>query len=108
MDPPRRVLAASTSGDNDLSITELPRNRRQTACCGAGGGRMWFDDPPAQRVGQTRVQEIAASGAKTLAVSCPFCLIMLGDGLAAQKPEMQVRDIAELLADSVLPPENTA
>jgi Fe-S oxidoreductase len=62
---------------------------------------MWFDDPPAQRVGQARVQEIAASGADTVAVSCPFCLIMLGDGLAAQRPAMQVRDIAEILADSL-------
>jgi Fe-S oxidoreductase len=62
---------------------------------------MWFDDPPAQRIGRGRVHEIAASGAETVAVSCPFCLIMLGDGLAAQKPNMQVRDIAEILADSL-------
>jgi Fe-S oxidoreductase len=67
---------------------------------------MWFDDPQAQRVGQGRVQEIAASGAGTVAVSCPFCLIMLGDGLAAQKPEMAVRDIAEILAESILGSES--
>jgi Fe-S oxidoreductase len=66
---------------------------------------MWFDDPPAQRVGQSRFREIAESGAGTVAVSCPFCLIMLGDGLAAQKPDVQVRDIAEVLAESVLGPE---
>jgi Fe-S oxidoreductase len=66
---------------------------------------MWFDDPPAQRVGQGRIQEIAASGADTLAVACPFCLIMLGDGLATQKPNVQVRDIAEVLADRVLGPD---
>jgi Fe-S oxidoreductase/nitrate reductase gamma subunit len=100
-EPPRSVLTATANGSPALPIVELPRNRRQTACCGAGGGRMWFDDPPDQRVGQGRVQEIAASGAATVAVSCPFCLIMLGDGLAAQKPEMQVRDIAEILADSL-------
>jgi Fe-S oxidoreductase len=100
-EPPRSVLAA-TAGAGTLPIDELPRNRRQTACCGAGGGRMWFDDTPAQRVGQARVQEIAASGAGTVAVSCPFCLIMLGDGLATKKPEVQVLDIAEVLADSVL------
>jgi Fe-S oxidoreductase len=105
MEPPRKVLAASTNGDVGSPIAELPRNRRQTACCGAGGGRMWFDDPPAQRVGQTRVQEIAASGADAVAVSCPFCLIMLGDGLAAQKPEMRVRDIAEVLCETLLGPE---
>jgi Fe-S oxidoreductase len=105
-EPPREVLAASING-GELPIVELSRSGRQTACCGAGGGRMWFDDPPAQRVGQTRVQEIAATGAQTLAVSCPFCLIMLADGLAAQKPEMRVRDIAEVLCDTLLGPEVT-
>jgi Fe-S oxidoreductase len=102
---PRAVLAAAADGASSLPIVELPRNRRQTSCCGAGGGRMWFDDSPAQRVGNARVNEIAASGAETVAVSCPFCLIMLGDGLAAQQPEMRVRDIAEVLADAVLGPE---
>ena len=55
--------------------------------------------------GRARVREIAESGAGTVAVSCPFCLIMLGDGLAAQKPDVQVRDIAEVLAEAVLGPE---
>jgi Fe-S oxidoreductase len=101
-DSPRTVLFAS----NALPIVELPRNKRQTSCCGGGGGRMWFDDALAQRVGQGRVREIADSGATTVAVSCPFCLIMLGDGLAAQNPDIRVRDIAELLADSLLGPES--
>jgi Fe-S oxidoreductase len=97
---PRAVLAAA-SGGGELPIVELPRNRRNTSCCGGGGGRMWFDDPPAERVGQGRVREIAASGADTVAVSCPFCLIMLGDGLAAEKPGVEVRDIAELLVEAI-------
>jgi Fe-S oxidoreductase/nitrate reductase gamma subunit len=104
-DPPRAVLAATHNGGGNAPLVELPRNRRHTSCCGAGGGRMWFDDPPAQRIGQARVQEIAQSGAGTLTVSCPFCLIMLGDGMAAQKPDMKVRDIAEILAESALGPE---
>lgn len=105
---PREVLAASESNQSNGALSELPRNRRQTACCGAGGGRMWFDDPPAQRVGQGRVLEIVESGAKNVAVSCPFCLIMLGDGLAAQKPDVRIRDIAEILADAVLGPEGVS
>jgi Fe-S oxidoreductase/nitrate reductase gamma subunit len=103
---PRAVLAAAgAAGDGALPVIELPRNRANTACCGGGGGRMWFDDAPAERIGQGRVREIAASGADAVAVSCPFCLIMLGDGLAAQSPETRVQDIAELLAESVLGPE---
>jgi Fe-S oxidoreductase/nitrate reductase gamma subunit len=96
---PRAVLAATEAGG--LSIIELPRNRRNTSCCGGGGGRMWFDDPPAERVGNSRVHEIADSGAQTVAVSCPFCLIMLGDGMAAEKPGVEVRDIAELLVETI-------
>jgi Fe-S oxidoreductase len=104
---PRAVLSAVASAGCQLPVVELPRNRRQTSCCGGGGGRMWFDDAPAQRVGQARVREIAESGADSVAVSCPFCLIMLGDGLAVQKPDMRVRDIAEVLADAVLGPETS-
>jgi Fe-S oxidoreductase len=100
---PRAVVAASVHGD--LPIIELPRNRQNTACCGGGGGRMWFDDPPAQRVGQGRITEITASGAGAVAVSCPFCLIMLADGLAATRPDVRVRDISELLAEAALGPE---
>ena len=102
---PRTVLSAAVNTSTALPVVELPRNRRQTSCCGAGGGRMWFDDSLAQRVGQSRVREIESSGANTVAVSCPFCLIMLGDGLAATS-KVEVRDIAELLADAVLGPES--
>jgi Fe-S oxidoreductase len=99
-DEPRAVLQAADSG-SALRVIELPRNRRDTSCCGGGGGRMWFDDPPAQRVGQGRVRELVESGAQTVAVSCPFCLVMLTDGLAAQKQGVEVRDIAELLIDAL-------
>jgi Fe-S oxidoreductase len=104
VDEPRAVLAAAGNGAAQLPVIELPRNRRETSCCGGGGGRMWFDDPLAQRVGQGRVAEVVASGASTLAVSCPFCLAMLGDGVAAHRPDMRVRDIADLLAERVLGP----
>jgi Fe-S oxidoreductase len=102
---PRQVLATNSTTSRPLPIIELPRHGRQTACCGAGGGRMWFDDAPSERVGRGRIQEIAASGAETVAVACPFCLIMIGDGMAAEKPAVDVRDIAEVLAHSVLGPE---
>ena len=102
---PRNVLAASTNGSSNSNLVELPRNRRATSCCGAGGGRMWFDDAVDGRVGQDRVQEIVDTGAENVAVSCPFCLVMLNDGLAAKKPDVRVRDIAEMLADAVLGPE---
>jgi Fe-S oxidoreductase/nitrate reductase gamma subunit len=107
VEQPRQVLSAAAGLGDATPLVELPRNKCRTSCCGAGGGRMWFDDPPAQRVGNGRVGEIAQSGAGTVAVSCPFCLIMLGDGLAAQNPDMSVRDIAEILCETVLGPEGS-
>jgi Fe-S oxidoreductase len=94
-----RTLLNLTAGPGGL--VEMPRHGRQTTCCGAGGGRMWFDDTPAQRVGQGRIAEALATEAATLAVSCPFCLTMASDGLAARGSVMAVRDVAEILADAL-------
>ena len=92
--------------------------RQSSSSCRAIDGTRPAAVPAAAECGSTirphsgsvraRVREIAESGAGTVAVSCPFCLIMLGDGLAAQKPDVHVRDIAEVLAESVLGPESPA
>jgi Fe-S oxidoreductase/nitrate reductase gamma subunit len=97
---PRQLVQVSLPGD---SLVEMPRNRSDASCCGAGGGRMWFDDTPDQRIGVGRVQEALSTGAKTVAVSCPFCLTMIRDGVAAQDQDAEVRDIAEILADALEP-----
>ena len=97
---PRELLSLAAG---PKGIVEMPRHGRQTSCCGAGGGRMWFDDTADKRAGQSRVAEALATGARTLAVSCPFCLTMTTDGIAARSGDMAVRDIAELLADALSP-----
>jgi len=84
------------------NLVEMKRRRQQTSCCGAGGGRMWFDDGPEQRVGVSRVTEALETGAETVAVSCPFCLTMMTDGVAAQDADVEVKDIAELLLEAVM------
>jgi len=81
------------------NLEEMPRHGCQTACCGAGGGRMWFDDPAGERIGAGRVTEALDTGAQTVAVSCPFCLTMMTDGIAARKPEVKVYDVAEMMID---------
>jgi Fe-S oxidoreductase len=96
---PRQLIQVTLRDENQL--VEMPRSRSHTACCGAGGGRMWFDDAPAQRIGRERIREARATGAATVAVSCPFCLIMMSDGMAGEQAPVQVRDIAEILADSL-------
>ena len=97
---PRAVLATAlgaTGATTDLR--EMPRNREKTSCCGAGGGRMWMEEDPKQRVSTVRATEALATGAKTVAVGCPFCLTMMTDGVAAQDNPARVLDVAELLAE---------
>lgn len=103
-DAPRKVLAEGACCGKPDQIIELSRNRRQTSCCGGGGGRMWFDDSPDERSGTGRIEEIVATGADTVAVACPFCLVMLSDGVASSESEMKVLDVSEILADRIADP----
>lgn len=96
MKEPRKLLASVVG-----KIKEMPRNRRGASCCGAGGGRMWFDDAPDKRIGRSRIDEAITTGADTLAVSCPFCLTMMSDGMRAKDSKMEVKDVAELLAEAI-------
>jgi Fe-S oxidoreductase len=80
---------------------EMPRNRERTFCCGAGGARMWMEEKRGRPINQERVREAAATGAETLAVACPFCTVMLDDGVRETGAKMQVIDLATLLAEAV-------
>ncbi|MEO6969845.1 MAG: heterodisulfide reductase-related iron-sulfur binding cluster [Chthoniobacterales bacterium] len=95
VDATRAVIGAA----QDEQFREMPRCGKKTFCCGAGGGRMWFDEPPAERVSNLRAQEAVATGAQTLATACPFCLNMMSAGVAdtAGGENVKVLDIAELL-----------
>ena len=97
VDATRVVLGTA----EDDAFREMPRCGKKTFCCGAGGGRMWFEEIPAQRVSNLRAQEAIATGAKTLATGCPFCLNMMSDGMAGTEggENVKVLDIAELLLD---------
>ncbi len=74
---------------------------RKTRCCGAGGGRMWMEEEPDQRPGNRRAEELLATGAKTVALACPFCRIMF-DASVKQVTDEEIRlvDLAELLHDA--------
>ncbi|HEU5110887.1 MAG TPA: (Fe-S)-binding protein, partial [Micromonosporaceae bacterium] len=98
--PPREVLAASVGG-----LTEMPRNSERSFCCGAGGARMWMEERIGKRINVERVEEALSTGAKTLAVSCPFCMTMLGDGVTGKGAgdQVEVVDVASVLLRSVRP-----
>jgi Fe-S oxidoreductase len=80
---------------------EMPRHGERTFCCGAGGARMWMEEKRGRPINQERAREAAATGADTLAVACPFCTVMLDDGVRETGAKMQVIDLATLLAEAV-------
>lgn len=82
-----------------LSLTEMSRHGLKSFCCGAGGAQMWKEEQHGwERVNANRGREAQSTGADVLAVGCPFCMIMLSDAMKATNNEMQVLDIAELVA----------
>ena len=92
---PRDVLGAA-----GVSITEMEKSGKNTFCCGAGGGRMWMEETRGTRINENRTAQVLATGAETVATSCPFCMVMMSDGLAAAPGGTTVNamDISEVLA----------
>ena len=84
------------------SLVEMPRHGRKSFCCGAGGAQMWKEEEHGdERVNANRIREAIATGADTLAVGCPFCMIMLTDAARAAGGQMEVLDVAEIVAASL-------
>jgi Fe-S oxidoreductase len=92
---PRELVAAVGQA------IEMPRNRERTFCCGAGGARMWMEEKRGRPINQERVREAAETGAETLAVACPFCTVMLDDGVRETGAKLKVIDLATLLHEAV-------
>lgn len=83
----------------DIQLQEMPRTGSNSFCCGAGGAQFWKEEESGnERVSADRIREAEATGADTLAVGCPFCMMMLSD---ASQNGMQVRDVAEIVAERV-------
>ncbi len=94
--PPREILEATGA-----EITEMPRNKERSFCCGAGGGRMWMEEKLGTQINLNRVDEAIATGVTELAVACPFCRVMTSDGMTARASEVEVLDVAQILLRSV-------
>ena len=97
-EPPRELLEST-----GIEITEMPRNQERSFCCGAGGGRMWMEEKIGTRINLNRVDEAIATGAEEVAVACPFCRVMVSDGVAARESSVEVLDVAQALLRSVKP-----
>lgn len=105
-DAPRALLGQNTNLNDLAHVPDAPAGEpqhygRKTLCCGAGGGRMWMDEPPEQRPASRRAQELVDTGATTVALACPFCRIML-DASIKEVTEQEIRlvDLAEMLQEA--------
>jgi Fe-S oxidoreductase len=101
--PPRDILDAIPGA----RVAEMPRNKEQSFCCGAGGARMWVDETIGQRINENRTDEALSLAPDIVTAACPFCIVMLTDGVKlrqqqGQAPEaVEVIDISELLQRSI-------
>jgi Fe-S oxidoreductase len=93
-DTPRQLLRSFNKG---RKVLEMDRNEDQGLCCGAGGARMFMEETIGTRINHERAQEVLATGATHVAAACPFCITMLGDGIADMKVDVKVQDIVEII-----------
>ncbi|QDP94534.1 (Fe-S)-binding protein [Microlunatus elymi] len=111
-DPPRDLLGSLPG----TTFAEMPRNKERSFCCGAGGARMWMEEKIGTRINLNRTDEAIETlnaglqqvdGSAAIATGCPFCRVMLSDGLTARQSEgqapesVEVLDVAQLLLESV-------
>jgi Fe-S oxidoreductase len=97
VEAPRQTLSAA-----GMQLSEMPRNRSQSFCCGAGGAQMWKEEEEGQqRVSDARLAEARETGAATMAVGCPFCMIML-DSANTDESTLAIRDVVEIVADHMI------
>ena len=81
--PPRELL----QGLPGAELNEMERSGERSFCCGAGGARMWMEESIGKRINDNRTAEAVATGADQIAVGCPFCRVMLSDGLTAAQSQ---------------------
>ncbi len=101
-DEPRDILRTLVVGD----IGEAHRHRERGMCCGAGGGKMWYEEERGDRINYTRFEEFEKIGASYIATACPYCMIMLDDATKFKGVEdkVKVRDISQLVAENIEKP----
>jgi Fe-S oxidoreductase len=103
-DGPRDILR-SVPG---IELQEMELAKRQSFCCGAGGGRMWMEEHEGKRVNIERTDQAIATDPDTIAVACPFCMTMFDDGLKNREAEaIELKDLAEIVAENLAVTEET-
>jgi Fe-S oxidoreductase len=104
--PPREIMEQVPG----VQAQEMHRCKERGFCCGAGGARMWMEERIGKRINIERIDEALGTDPDTISTGCPYCMVMLGDAVAAKKSSgeakesLEVVDVAQLLARSVQPP----
>jgi Fe-S oxidoreductase len=94
---PRKNLHAA-----GITTIEVARNMQHSFCCGAGGAMLFTEEDEGTRINHSRVDELSATGCEIIATACPFCQLMLRDGLADKEKEaIEVRDVAQFVFDQI-------
>lgn len=98
-DNPRELVNAVSGG----KLVEAIDNKTKSLCCGAGGAQMWMEEQNNDRINNKRSLQLLDTGAKTIAVGCPFCMTMITDGVkeAGKIEEVKVKDLAEIIAEKI-------
>ncbi|MBI3800469.1 MAG: 4Fe-4S dicluster domain-containing protein [Deltaproteobacteria bacterium] len=96
---PRSALAAVPQ----LNLTEIAQSKNRTFCCGAGGGAVWKEEKEGSRINYKRVEQLMEANPETIAVGCPFCMIMMDDAVKGKNLDetVQVKDLVEIIAESL-------
>ncbi|MFN8016311.1 MAG: heterodisulfide reductase-related iron-sulfur binding cluster [Acidimicrobiia bacterium] len=99
IEEPRKIIG-SIKG---IEVIEMNRNKKSNFCCGAGGAQFFMEELGDERVNINRAKEAINTGANTIITECPFCSVMLGDGVASIEQDGKhtaVKDLAVLLDES--------
>ena len=94
-DAPREAMRKALP---TLNLVEMPRSKDRGLCCGAGGGRMFMEEKVGKRINAERAEEAIATGADAIAVACPFCMTMMADSIKSRDTQVEVYDVAEVVA----------
>ncbi len=97
--PPREALRAIPG----IKLNEVEQSKKRTFCCGAGGGSVWKEETQGSRINYTRVDQLMKAEPETIAVGCPYCMIMMDDAVKGKNldEQIQVKDLVELVSESL-------
>ncbi len=98
-DEPREIL----EGIPGLTLLEMAASRKNSLCCGGGGGRIWMETPKGERFSDLRVEQARAIGADVLATACPYCITMFEDSRLTMEleDEIEIKDITEIIQEVI-------